>query len=42
MDGHKAEMNKRKMEEYQASKAKKRYIPDDQPLVKVFLKPGPR
>ena len=37
-DGYKAEVDKRRKEEYQASKAQKPYTPDDQPLEKVFLK----
>jgi hypothetical protein len=36
-DGYEAEMNNRRVEEYQAQRAGKIYVPNNQPLVKLFL-----
>ena len=40
-DGYKAAVDERKRQEYKAAKDGRPYIPDDQPLVKVFLRPAP-
>ena len=39
-DGYEAAVNERKREEYWAARDGKPYMPDDQPLVKVFLRCG--
>jgi len=39
-NGYKVAVNERKRAEYQAAKNGRSYIPDDQPLVKVFLQPA--
>lgn len=38
--GYMAAVDERKREEYRAARDGRPYIPDDQPLVKVFLKPA--
>ena len=38
-DGYKTAANERKREERQAASDGRPYVPDDQPLVKVFLRP---
>ena len=40
-DGYKAALNEKKKQEYLAAKEKRLYIPDDEPLVKIFLKTAP-
>jgi len=40
-EGYKVAVNARVKQEYQARKDGRPYTPDDQPLVKVFLKPAP-
>jgi len=40
-DGYKAALNEKKKQEYQAAKAGRRYILDDEPLIDVFLKTAP-
>jgi len=37
-EGYKAAADRRKKEEYEAARDKRPYIPNDQPLVDVFLK----
>jgi hypothetical protein len=41
MNGYKEAVNTRIRMEYLAAKNKKHYTPDDQPLVKDFLKTAP-